>query len=291
MKLSTSKVTLWIDECEIDWSVSLGKAQIHQKTLNIYLVKFVLIRFRASVFLSETNDKAVCYKRIKLCHLLLLMRRRLLHNRVNTLSFSWNTEKSFSSIAKFVTNLWQKLLKAVKLFFLIDLLTSTFPVCGCLMTYEAGITPGISCCGIMNSVWWNSALSSSVNITTGLYFPNLSTRKPFVSSREKWIKLIISVAVNGSGRVPLVPYTKCEPLISLVIYEQNKNPCKTLVCLTCYRWREKSRERQREINYRNFLNREADTLHVNRQIREKRRCRWRINGNKFFASINHFRIK
>lgn len=49
---------------------------------------------------------------------------------------------------------------------------------GCLITYASGSLPGISCCGISSSEWWNNAFKSKLMMTTGLYRPNLSTRNP-----------------------------------------------------------------------------------------------------------------
>lgn len=57
-------------------------------------------------------------------------------------------------------------------------LTSTLPVTGCFITYAFGTVPGISCCGININEWWKTAFSNRLMITTGLYLPNLSTKKP-----------------------------------------------------------------------------------------------------------------
>lgn len=56
--------------------------------------------------------------------------------------------------------------------------TSTSPVIGCFITYAFGTVPGISCCGININEWWKTAFSNKLMITTGLYLPNLSTKKP-----------------------------------------------------------------------------------------------------------------
>lgn len=56
--------------------------------------------------------------------------------------------------------------------------TSTLPVTGCFITYAFGTVPGISCCGIIINEWWNNAFNNKLITTTGLYLPNLSTKKP-----------------------------------------------------------------------------------------------------------------
>lgn len=68
--------------------------------------------------------------------------------------------------------------------------TSTFPDSGCLMTYADGIAPGISICGININAWWNIAFNASDMNNTGLYCPNLSTKKPsfFYSIKNQFFR-------------------------------------------------------------------------------------------------------
>jgi hypothetical protein len=41
-----------------------------------------------------------------------------------------------------------------------------------------GTSPGVSIGGINSNAWWNAAFRMNASTTTGLYCPNLSTRKP-----------------------------------------------------------------------------------------------------------------
>lgn len=61
--------------------------------------------------------------------------------------------------------------------------TSTLPLTGCRITYAFGTDPGISRCGININEWWKTEFSSKLMMTTGLYLPNLSTRKPKVARK------------------------------------------------------------------------------------------------------------
>lgn len=60
------------------------------------------------------------------------------------------------------------------------------PLSGCRMTNADGTTPGISCCGMNSSEWWKIAFSRRLITTTGLYLPNLSTRKPATAREKEW---------------------------------------------------------------------------------------------------------